>query len=102
MPEISLYDNTVNNYKSFRTGRKKVLVTNDDFVVGINIPDLVNLICIGVPPSKEWLYQESGRVGRDFQNSNVIIYLPKKPSELFNKMIDTSFDIKDIKAETQN
>ena len=101
LPEISLYDNTVNNYKSFRTGRKKVLVTNDDFVVGINIPDLVNLICIGVPPSKEWLYQESGRVGRDFQNSNVIIYLPKKPSELFNKMIDTSFDIKDILANKE-
>ena len=42
-----------------------------------------------------------GRVGRDFQNSNVIIYLPKKPSELFNKMIDTSFDIKDILANKE-
>ena len=98
LPNIALYDDTVSIYKQFRTGRKKILVTNDDFVVGINIPELVNLICIGVPPSKEWLYQESGRVGRSFENSNVIIYLPNNPSELFNKIIDTQIDIKDLLA----
>ena len=35
-----------------------------DQEVGINIPNLRNIICIGIPPSKEWLYQEGGRVGR--------------------------------------
>lgn len=104
LPYISQFNDSVGTYKSFRNGSKKVLLSNDDFVVGINIPELVNLVCIGVPPSKEWLYQESGRVGRNLEDSNVIIYIPNKPSDLFNKMIDTSFDIKDLltKKELQS
>ena len=96
VPYISKFNDSLGTYKSFRNGSKKILLSNDDFVVGINIPELVNLVCIGVPPSKEWLYQESGRVGRNLEYSNVIIYIPNKPSELFNKMIDTSFDIKNV------
>ena len=104
LPYISQFNDSVGAYKSFRNGSKKVLLSNDDFVVGINIPELVNLVCIGVPPSKEWLYQESGRVGRNLEDSNVIIYIPNKPSDLFNKMIDTSFDIKELltKKELQS
>lgn len=104
LPYISQFNDSVGTYKSFRNGSKKVLLSNDDFVVGINIPELVNLVCIGVPPSKEWLYQESGRVGRNLEDSNVIIYIPNKPSDLFNKMIDTSFDIKELltKKELQS
>ena len=101
LPYISQFNDSVGTYKSFRNGSKKVLLSNDDFVVGINIPELVNLVCIGVPPSKEWLYQESGRVGRNLEDSNVIIYIPNKPSDLFNKMIDTSFDIKDLLSKKE-
>lgn len=96
LPYISQFNDSVGTYKSFRNGSKRVLLSNDDFVVGINIPELVNLVCVGVPPSKEWLYQESGRVGRNLEDSNVIIYIPNKPSELFNKMVDTTFDIKEL------
>ena len=101
LPYISQFNDSVGTYKSFRNGSKKVLLSNDDFVVGINIPELVNLVCIGVPPSKEWLYQESGRVGRNLEDSNVIIYIPNKPSELFKKMIDTTFDIKELLSKKE-
>lgn len=101
VPYISKFNDSLGTYKSFRNGSKKILLSNDDFVVGINIPELVNLVCIGVPPSKEWLYQESGRVGRNLEYSNVIIYIPNKPSELFNKMIDTTFDIKNITSNRE-
>lgn len=101
LPYISRFNDSVGAYKAFRNGSKRILLSNDDFVVGINIPELVNLVCIGVPPSKEWLYQESGRVGRNLEDSNVIIYIPNKPSEIFNKMIDTTLNIQEIVKNTE-
>lgn len=95
-PYVSMFDDTVQTYKSFRAGNKKILLSNDDFVVGINIPELVNLICIGMPPSKEWLYQESGRVGRAYEKSNVVIYMQDKPSELFDMLMNSTISVDDI------
>ena len=47
---VILWDNTRQTYEMFRTGIKTILLANDDFVVGINIPNLKNIICkvIGV------------------------------------------------------
>jgi len=86
---IVLWDNTRQTYELFRHGVKTILLANDDFVVGINIPNLKNIICLGIPPSKEWLYQEGGRVGRTYEQSNIIIgYLKKK-----EKILDSIFDL---------
>ena len=86
---VILWDNTRQTYELFRSGIKTILLANDDFVVGINIPNIKNIICVGIPPSKEWLYQEGGRVGRTGQESNIIIgYLKKK-----EKIIDSIFDL---------
>ena len=86
---VILWDNTRQTYEMFRNGIKTILLANDDFVVGINIPNLKNIICLGIPPSKEWLYQEGGRVGRSGEESNIIIaYLKKK-----EKVIDNIFDL---------
>jgi len=95
-PYVAIFDDKVCTYKSFRTGNKKILLSSDDFVVGINIPVLVNLICIGMPPSKEWFYQESGRVGRAYEKSNVVIYMQDKPSKIFDAIMNQTIGIDEV------
>lgn len=69
-----LYQGEKNKYNSFRLAHKKILLTDDTNLAGINIPFLRNVIIIGFPPSKEWFYQECGRIGRNGEKSNVVVY----------------------------
>jgi len=99
---VILWDNTRQTYELFRNGIKTILLANDDFVVGINIPNLKNIICIGLPPSKEWLYQEGGRVGRSEQQSNIIIGHLKKKEKILDNIFDLNVSVKEILANMKN
>lgn len=99
---VILWDNTRQTYEMFRTGIKTILLANDDFVVGINIPNLKNIICIGIPPSKEWLYQEGGRVARTGQESNIIISYMKKKDEVIDNIFDLNKTVNEILNTTKN
>ena len=99
---VILWDNTRQTYELFRNGIKTILLANDDFVVGINIPNLKNIVCIGIPPSKEWLYQEGGRVGRSDQQSNIIIGHIKKKGNVLDNIFDLNIDIKEILNSLKN
>ena len=99
---VILWDNTRQTYEMFRTGIKTILLANDDFVVGINIPNLKNIICIGIPPSKEWLYQEGGRVGRTGQESNIIIGYMKKKDKVIDDIFDLNISVNEILNTIKN
>jgi len=99
---VILWDNTRQTYEMFRTGIKTILLANDDFVVGINIPNLKNIICIGIPPSKEWLYQEGGRVGRTGQESNIIIGYMKKKDKVIDNIFDLNITVREILDSMKN
>ncbi len=51
-------------YSLFVNGLRNVMFASDEFSIGINIPSVKTIITLGTPPSKEWYYQETGRVCR--------------------------------------
>ncbi|MBQ7290433.1 MAG: DEAD/DEAH box helicase [Clostridia bacterium] len=51
-------------YQSFDDGKCKVLVASEDLGVGINLPNVQNVIHFGLPISKSEYLQEIGRAGR--------------------------------------
>lgn len=99
---VALWDNTRQTYEMFRHGIKTILLANDDFVVGINIPNLKNIICIGIPPSKEWLYQEGGRVGRRDEQANIIIGYMKRKEKVLDNIFDLNIPVKEILGTIKN
>lgn len=99
---VILWDNTRQTYEIFRNGIKTILLANDDFAVGINLPNLKNIVCIGIPPSKEWLYQEGGRVGRDNEESNIIIGYTKKKEKILDNIFDLNIDVNEILSTIKN
>lgn len=76
-----IYKGERSKYNSFRLAHQKILLTDDTNLAGINIPFLRNVLIVGFPPSKEWFYQECGRIGRSGENSNVVVYTIKKDFE---------------------
>jgi RecQ family ATP-dependent DNA helicase len=63
-------------YHHFADGKCKVLVASEDLGVGINFPNVKNIIHFGLPVSKNEYVQEIGRAGRaNEQVTSYIIYL---------------------------
>ena len=87
--ECMLYKGEKRKYNSFRLAHQKIMLTDDTNLAGINIPFLKNVLIIGFPPSKEWFYQECGRIGRNGEKSNVIVYCTKSNFETNVKKIPT-------------
>lgn len=61
---IMYNSNDMDTYSIFISGLKKVMFASDEFSIGINIPSVKTIITLGTPLSKEWFYQETGRVCR--------------------------------------
>ena len=55
-----------------------------------------------MPPSKEWLYQEGGRVGRSEQQSNIIIGHLKKKEKILDNIFDLNVSVKEILTNMKN
>lgn len=51
-------------YQSFANGKCKVLIASEELGVGINLPNVRNVIHFGLPVSKSEYVQEIGRAGR--------------------------------------
>jgi len=67
----------IDAYERFRVGNTQILFATDDFSIGINIPEIKVVITICEPMSKEWYYQETGRVSRNDSDGYSVIYLLK-------------------------
>lgn len=95
--EISLFDsNNIYTYEDFIQGNTKVLLADNDFGVGLNIPNVEMILHNGIPISKAQYVQEIGRAGRngDVSISKVFFKLKTKLSKEEMKLInyDTSID----------
>ena len=63
-------------YQSFASGKCKVLIASEELGVGINLPNVRNVIHFGLPVSKSEYVQEIGRAGRaDESVTSYVLYL---------------------------
>ncbi len=87
-------DNT-SAYHLFADGNCKMLVASEDLGIGINLPNIQNVIHFGLPVSKNEYVQEIGRAGRANERvKSYIIYLEPTeeniPSTLLKREIEIS------------
>ena len=73
--DVFLRDNT-SAYHLFADGTCKMLVASEDLGIGINLPNIQNVIHFGLPVSKNEYVQEIGRAGRANESvKSYILYL---------------------------
>ncbi|MFW6272797.1 MAG: DEAD/DEAH box helicase, partial [bacterium] len=93
---IMLFNGEEFSYEKFRNGVKKILVSSDDFNIGINIEKISSVITIMNPLSKEWFYQESGRISRNDSHGKALTYIISDSTvghdELFKNISEDFFD----------
>lgn len=80
---------SINAYKMFAEERSKVLVTNEQLGIGINFPNVKNIIHCGLPLSKSDYIQEIGRAGRANESvSSYVFYLVPNDSNVCERFFD--------------
>lgn len=82
-------------YSHFASGDIKVLIADDSFGIGINLPNVTNVIHCGLPLSKGIYVQEIGRAGRNNEQSCSLVLYEKPNSQNENPKLllrDTSTD----------
>jgi len=92
--DVFLRDNT-SAYHLFADGTCKMLVASEDLGIGINLPNIQNVIHFGLPVSKNEYVQEIGRAGRANESvKSYILYLEPTeeniPSNLLKREIEIS------------
>lgn len=70
-------------YYHFAEGKSKILVASDELGIGINLPNIRNVIHFGLPLSKNEYVQEIGRAGRANEKvKSYILYLDTTPDNV--------------------
>ncbi|MCA1318379.1 DEAD/DEAH box helicase [Bacillus tianshenii] len=89
-------------YHHFADGKCKVLVASEDLGVGINFPNVKNIIHFGLPVSKNEYVQEIGRAGRaNEQVTSYIIYLNSSSKNVNPSLLKRNTGVEHI-SETIN
>lgn len=83
-----LFDGDVATYEEFKISHRAILFVTDEYLTGINVNNLNNLFIIGMPISKEWFYQQSGRVGRYLKDGFVSVLLLEEENTTINNIIN--------------
>lgn len=84
-------------YHHFVDGRCKVLIASEGLGIGINFPNINNIIHFGLPLSKSEYVQEIGRAGRANERvRSFVIYLENHSSNIPERLLKRNTDIDDI------
>lgn len=90
-------------YHHFADGKCKVLVASEELGVGINFPNIRNIIHFGLPVSKSEYAQEVGRAGRANESvTSYVIYLMDTPNNVPNTLLKRNTDIETLPALLKN
>lgn len=89
-------DNTY-AYHLFADEKCKVLVASEELGIGINLPNIQNIIHFGLPVSKNEFVQEIGRAGRANEAVNsYVFYLDPVPENIPPILLKRELEIPDI------
>ena len=84
-------------YHHFAEGKCKILVTTEELGVGINFPEIRNIIHFGLPLSKNEYIQEVGRAGRaNEQVGSYVIFLKNSGSNVPAALLSRDTSINDV------
>ena len=85
-------------YHLFADGRCRVLVASEELGIGINLPNIQNVIHFGLPVSKNEFVQQIGRAGRaDERVSSYVLYLEPDAQNIPEVLLRRELEIQDIK-----
>ena len=73
---------------SSTSSKLRVLIATTAFGMGIDIPDIRQVIHWGIPSSEEQYVQETGRAGRDGKNATAIMYNSKCRKYVSKRMVE--------------
>jgi ATP-dependent DNA helicase RecQ len=82
-------------YKEFAAGRLKVIVATSAFGMGVDFPDIRQVIHYDFPGSLEDYYQQAGRAGRDRQRSECILLYSAQDRQLQEFFIEQAYPDRD-------
>lgn len=94
--DVFLKGNT-STYHLFADEKCKVLVASDELGIGVNLPNVHNIVHFGLPVSKNEFVQEIGRAGRaNEQVNSYVIYLEPTPQNVPEPLLRREFGISSI------
>lgn len=95
-------DNT-NAYQMFAEEKCGVLVASEDLGIGINLPNIQNVIHFGLPVSKNEYVQEIGRAGRaDESVTSYIIYLEMHEGNVPQVLLQRELEVHNVSEVLDN
>ena len=90
-------------YHYFADGKCRILVASDELGVGINLPNVRNIIHFGLPLSKNEYVQEIGRAGRANEHvTSYVLYLSADTTNVPDQLLQRSTRMDAIPALVRN